>query len=383
MEIKEISEALDRIEGKMKETSEANKAELKRLGDEQVKLSRQLIEVQQNAVKAVAPKAEAKTVGAQVAESNAVKAFVEGSATKARMELAETKADAVNPIVTPTGGVVQAYRRPGVLAGAFRPFTIEALFPNIPVASNAYEYVKETDAGFVNGAAPVAEGAQKPFGSTGFELVSGTVKTIAHLARISKQLMEDALALEAYINQRIVYGVDLAVEDQITKGDGLGQNLSGIFKTGNYTAHGATLADLGTKNASLLDLILFAKTKIEQAYYRPSAILLNPLNWSRLQMLKNANGDYYLGHPATVAPAELWGLPVITTQAVAVDQFMVGDFTAAGTVWARQGLTVELFEQDSDNVQKNLITIRAERRLGFGIERPAALCGGALTVPAE
>ena len=235
----------------------------------------------------------------------------------------------------------------------------------------------------MNGAAFIAEGTQKPFGSTGFELVSGTVKTIAHLARISKQLMEDAPALEAYINQRIVYGVDLAVEDQITKGDGLGQNLSGIFNTGNYTAHGATLADLGTKNASLLDLILFAKTKIEQAYYRPSAILLNPLNWSRLQMLKNANGDYYLGHPATVAPAELWGLPVITTQAVAVDQFMVGDFTAAGTVWARQGLTVELFEQDSDNVQKNLITIRAERRLGFGIERPAALCGGALTVPAE
>jgi len=46
MELKEISDALDRIEGKMKDTSEANKAELKRLGDEQVKLSRQLIEVQ-------------------------------------------------------------------------------------------------------------------------------------------------------------------------------------------------------------------------------------------------------------------------------------------------------------------------------------------------
>lgn len=383
MELKEISDALDRIEGKMKDTSEANKAELKRLGDEQVKLSRQLIEVQQNAVKAMAPKAEAKSVGAQVAGSGALKAFAEGSATKARMEVAEVKESAGTPITTPTGGVVPAYRRPGVLAGAFRPFTIEALFPTIPVASNAYEYVKEKDDGFVNGAAFIAEGTQKPFGSTGFELVSGTVKTIAHLARISKQLMEDAPALEAYINQRIVYGVDLAVEDQITKGDGLGQNLSGIFNTGNYTAHGATLADLGTKNASLLDLILFAKTKIEQAYYRPSAILLNPLNWSRLQMLKNANGDYYLGHPATVAPAELWGLPVITTQAVAVDQFMVGDFTAAGTVWARQGLTVELFEQDSDNVQKNLITIRAERRLGFGIERPTALCGGALTVPAE
>lgn len=382
MEIKEISDALDRIEGKMKDTSEANKAELKRLGDEQVKLSRQLIEVQQNAVKAVAPKAEVKTAGALVAESAAVRAFIDGSATKARMELAETKATATDPIVTPTGGV-QAYRRPGVLAGAFRPFTIEALFPNIPVASNAYEYVKEKDDGFVNGAAPVAEGAQKPFGSTGFELISGTIKTVAHLARISKQLMEDAPALEAYINQRIVYGVDLAVEDQITTGDGNGQNLSGIFTSGNYTPHAATLADLGTTNATLLDLILFAKTKVEQNYFRPNAILMNPLNWSKLQMLKNGSADYYLTSPASIAQPQLWGLPVVTTQAVAVDTFMVGDFSAAGTVWARTGMTVELFEQDSDNVEKNLITIRAERRLGFGIERPAALCGGALTVPAE
>lgn len=380
MELKEISDSLDRIEGKMKDTSEANKAELKRLGDEQVKLSRQLIEVQQNAVKAVAPKAEVKTAGALVAESAAVRAFIDGSATKARMELAETKATATDPIVTPTGGV-QAYRRPGVLAGAFRPFTIEALFPNIPVASNAYEYVKEKDDGFVNGAAPVAEGAQKPFGSTGFELISGTIKTVAHLARISKQLMEDAPALEAYINQRIVYGVDLAVEDQITTGDGNGQNLSGIFTSGNYTPHAAKLADLGTTNATLLDLILFAKTKVEQNYFRPNAILMNPLNWSKLQMLKNGSADYYLTSPASIAQPQLWGLPVVTTQAVAVDTFMVGDFSAAGTVWTRTGMTVELFEQDSDNVEKNLITIRAERRLGFGIERPGALCGGALTVP--
>lgn len=380
MELKEISDALDRIEGKMKDTSEANRAELKRLGDEQVKLSRQLIEVQQNAVKAVAPKAEVKTAGALVAESAAVRAFIDGSATKARMELAETKATATDPIVTPTGGV-QAYRRPGVLAGAFRPFTIEALFPNIPVASNAYEYVKEKDDGFVNGAAPVAEGAQKPFGSTGFELISGTIKTVAHLARISKQLMEDAPALEAYINQRIVYGVDLAVEDQITTGDGNGQNLSGIFTSGNYTPHAAKLADLGTANATLLDLILFAKTKVEQNYFRPNAILMNPLNWSKLQMLKNGSADYYLTSPASIAQPQLWGLPVVTTQAVAVDTFMVGDFSAAGTVWTRTGMTVELFEQDSDNVEKNLITIRAERRLGFGIERPGALCGGALTVP--
>ena len=57
--------------------------------------------------------------------------------------------------------------------------------------------------------------------------------------------------------------------------------------------------------------------------------------------------------------------------------------TRGHTLWTRQGMTVEMFEQDVDNVQKNLVTIRAERRLGFGVERAAALCGGDLTLPIE
>lgn len=55
-EIKQVMEALDRVEGKMDETSKSNAAELKRLGEEQTKLSRQLMELQQ---KGVAAKQEA------------------------------------------------------------------------------------------------------------------------------------------------------------------------------------------------------------------------------------------------------------------------------------------------------------------------------------
>lgn len=386
MELNQITEALDRIEGKMSETSASNAAELKRLGEEQTKFARQLLEVQQKSLGAGMPKAEIKTAGAQFTEAAGFKAFAEGSAQRARVDLkeidAEAKADAVDPITTPTGGVVQAYRRPGVLAGAFRPLTIEALFPTINIASNAFEYVQENESKFVNGAKFVAEGAQKPFGSTDFELKTGNVRTIAHLARISKQLLADAPALAAYINQRMVYGVDLVVEDQLVTGDGAGQNLSGILASGNYTEHGATQADLGGSSATLLDLILFAKSKVEQAFYRPNVILLNPADWTALQMAKNNSGDYYLGHPASVAPKNLWGLPVWTTPAIPKSKFLVGDFTQAATLWTRQGMTVEAFEQDQDNVQKNLVTLRAERRLGFGIERPAALCGGALALPA-
>lgn len=383
MELKEVMEALDRIEGKMQETSSSNEAELKRLGEEQTKFARQLLELQQKGIK-VASGDEKKSVGDEFVATENFKAMASGAARSVRVDIkegvAEGKASAQNPITTPTGGVVQAYRRPGVLAGAFRPLTIESLFPTIPVTTNAFEYVQEKEADNVNGAAFVAEGAQKPFGSTAFETKTGNIRTIAHMARVSKQLMDDAPALVAYINQRLVYGVDLVVEDQLVTGDGTGQNLSGILNTGNFTAHGATLENLD-KAPTIFDLILFAKSKVEQAFYRPNVILLNPSDWSQLQMTKNASGDYYLGHPASVAPKYLWGLPVWTTPAITAGKFLVGDFNAAATLWTRQGMTVEMFEQDSDNVQKNLITIRAERRLGFGVERPAALVGGDLIVP--
>lgn len=381
MEMKEILDALERVEGKMSETAKSNESELKRLGEEQVKFSRMLLELQQKGVKHK-EEVEEKTAGDNVVDADNFKAFRDGSAQKARVELAESfdKKAALNPITTPTGGVVQAYRRPGILAGAFRPLTIEGLFPTLPIATNAFEYVQENEAKNENHAAFVAEGAQKPFGSTDFEVKTGTVKTIAHLARVSKQLMSDAPALAAYINQRLVYGIDLVVEDQLVTGDGSGQNLSGIFHAGNYTAHGAAKSDLG-KAPTLFDLILFAKSKVEQNFFRPNVILLNPLDWTKLLMEKNGSGDYYLGHPASVAPKYLWGLPVWTTPAMKAGNFLVGDFTQAATLWNRQGMTVELFEQDSDNVQKNLVTIRAERRLGFGVERAKALCGGALTLP--
>ena len=381
-DMKSILEAVERVEGKMSETAKSNEAELKRLGDEQVKLARQMLELQQKGIQGQKD-TEVKTAGDMVVDTDHFKAFRDGSAQKARIELAEAfdKKDATNPITTPTGGVLQAYRRPGILPGAFRPLTIEGLFPTIPVTTNAFEYVQEKEAENVNGAAFVAEGAQKPFGSTAFETKTGTIKTIAHLARVSKQLMADAPALVAYINQRLMYGIDLVVEDQLVTGDGTGQKLSGILHTGNYTDHGVTALKHLPKNPTTFDLILLAKSKVEQAFFRPNVILLNPSDWSAMLMEKNASGDYYLGHPASVAPKTLWGLPVWTTPAMAAGKFLVGDFNQAATLWTRQGMTVEMFEQDSDNVQKNLVTIRAERRLGFGVERVKAMCGGTLTIP--
>lgn len=376
--VKQINEALERIEKAMQATEAGNKEQLASLSKKQEELSRELLDIQQKGVKMAETKPEVKSVGATFTESEAFKSYVSGGATKARVEIPEVKA-AVDPMLTPTDGSVAPYRRPGVLAGAFRPLTVEALLPSIPISTNAFEYTQEKS--FTNGAAFVKEGAQKPFSSVEFELKQGTVQTIAALARVSKQMLADAPALTAYINTRMVYGVDLAVEDQIVSGNGTVPNLSGLLTAGNYTAHGAKLADLGGSDATLFDLLLFAKTKVENAFFRPSQFIMNPADWATLMMQKNKSGDYYLGLPASVAPKTLWGIPVVTSPAIPEGKFLVGDFTQAATLWVRSGIVVEMFEQDQDNVQKNLVTIRAERRLGLGVERPLALVGGDLVLP--
>lgn len=397
-EMKSVMAALDAIEKKMsenasKEEMKALQAQYAELQEKQVKLSKQLLDLQQKGLKLELPKPKAvKSIGEQVIEHGSFKTYLKGGATKCRFEITEFKAEGgdsqtsetpsaptvENPMLTPGAGVLQTYRRPGIVPLMQRPLSIEGLFPSSPISGNSFEYVQEK--GFINGAKVVAEGTQKPFSSIKFEVKTGKVHTVAHLAKVSKQMLEDAPALISYLNNRMTYGVDLVVEDMLISGSGGETELSGIFTEGNYTPVGATKGDLGSA-PNLYDLILFAKAKIQQAYFRPNMILLNPADWVKMLFVKNTSGDYYLNGPVNVASKTLWGLPVLDSQAIPEGKFMVVDTAQAATVWHRSGLVLEMFEQDSDNVQKNLVTIRAERRLGFSIERPEALVGGTLAIP--
>ncbi|WP_290149600.1 phage major capsid protein [uncultured Parasutterella sp.] len=383
-EMKTVMAALETIEKKM--STQVSAERFDELAEQQAKLAKQLLDLQQKGLNLNIPQKKAvKSIGEQVVDNSAFKSYLAGSATKCRFEIAEAKADdrgatveLENPMLTPGDGVLPTYRRPGILPKSVRPLSIEALFPSSPISGNSFEYVQEK--GFYNGANVVKEGSQKPFSSIKFEVKTGKVHTVAHLAKVSKQMLEDAPALISYLNNRMTYGVDLVVEDMLISGKGGENELSGIFTEGNYTPVNATAGDLGSA-PNLYDLILFAKSKIQQAYFRPNMILLNPADWVKMLFVKNSSGDYYLSGPVNVAAKTLWGLPVLDSQAIPEGKFMVVDTTQAATVWHRSGLTLEMFEQDADNVQKNLVTIRAERRLGFSIERPEALVGGTLAIP--
>jgi HK97 family phage major capsid protein len=285
----------------------------------------------------------------------------------------------VKNTITNTIGNTFSDRKPGVVGGAFRMLTLEALLTSLPTSSNAVDYVRENV--FTNAAAETTEGNLKPESAITTTVVTEPVATVAHWLKISRQLATDNASLAAYVNTRMVYGVNLRVENQIVAGNGTAPNIAGFTRAGNFTAHGYTAAGLtalGLLN-NRFDLIGKIIGDCQAGDYPADAIILNPADWWTMRLAKDTQNRYILGDPGSAIPPSLFGLPVVASNAVTADNVLIGAFGLSATFYQREGVVVEMSDSDGDNFIRNLITVRAERRCMLAVERPAAVRYGDLT----
>ena len=367
-----LAEMSTKADGEMKtlgKVSADTKTALDTIGDSQREFADRLTQLEQKGALKPEGTASEDGWGTQFVKSDSYKAFQQGATQKARIELKNT--------ITGGDATVPPDRRPGIVPGASNILTIESLYGSVGTSSNAIEYTKE--ASFTNDAAEVAEGAVKAETDVTFSLVSTPVATVAHWIKISRQLAMDNTALAAYVEARMRYGVQRRVETQLVNGNGTSPNLSGFLDTGNFTAHGYADAALGS---SLKKLVLIRRiiADLENAGYAPSAIVFNPADWATIEidLLTSAVNAVRVSYMASGQPM-LWGVPVVKSVGMTADTFAVGDFRQHGTIYNREGVVVQMSESDSDNFTKNLITLRAERRLALTSEIPAAIRAGDLT----
>jgi HK97 family phage major capsid protein len=377
-----VMKAIEGIEANIKAHADKAEAEFKargkvdadtktaidNLGTKQRELADELLQLKQKGVSTPEPKL-IEGWGDQFVKSDMYKAFAGGNAQKARVEVKNT--------LTGSDTVVAPDRKPGIVPGAFQPLTIESLYRHVPTSSNAIEFTKE--ASFTNNAAEAAEGAAKAESALTFSLVNMPISTVAHWIKISRQLAADNAALAAYVDLRMRYGVNRKVETQLVAGDGTAPNISGFLDTGNFTAHGYADASLGS---TLKKLVLIRKIigDLQAAGYTPNAIVLNPADWATIEidLFTTAAGQIRVNVNAAGVPT-LFGLPITASVGMTADNVAVGAFGDHGTIYDREGVIVEMSDSDSDNFTKNLITLRAERRLALASEVPAAIRAGDLT----
>ena len=311
------------------------------------------------------------TAGDRFVQDEEFKSFAAQSRPKGRVsvevkDITSLTTDAAGSV----GDLVQT-QRVGNIPLPQRRMTIRALLASGTMSGNSLEYEREV--GFTNNAAPVAEGATKPQSEIQYTLETATARTIAHWMRASVQILDDAPALRSIIDQRLRYGLAYIEEQQLLNGSGTGQNLEGLITAATaYAAPGGLVAD------QMIDTIRLGILQVALAEFPANGIVLNPIDWAYIEMLKDGDGKYLLGNPQGTLTPTLWSLPVVPTQAITVDKFLIGAFDLAAQIFDRQNATVEVSTEDGDNFKENMVTIRAEERLALAIYRPEALVYGDL-----
>ena len=336
-------------------------------------LKAQMLEVEQKMARGAAGGGEpfVETWGQQFvkAAEAEIAAMVRDRNAKAAVQIKAVTTDAAS------GGALIVPHRDGPNMLPQQRLTIRALLPVINIASGAVEYADQLTR--PAGAAPVAEGAAKPESGMTWELKTTTAKVIAYWIKASRQALEDAPQLQSIIDAEMRYGLALAEEAQILNGDGTGQNLDGLLSNATaFTDASGILAE--TTEPTRIDVIGAALYQVAMADYPANGIILHHADWFRLKMLKDSDGRYILGDPQSMTIPQLWGLPVIPTKAIAPDEFLVGDFRAAATLYDRWQPRVEV-GYVNDDFTRNLVTILAEERVALAVKNGAALVTGSFS----
>jgi len=388
----QIMKALDGVEAKLTamaakadgematigRVSQETKTAIEAIGVEQRTLAERLLAVEQKGSAQQDQQPVDKSLGAQFVEGTQYKSILgAGAATQFGRVSMEVKNTVTNAIAN-----TYSERRPGLVEGAFRVFTIEDLLTSIPTSANAIDWVRENV--FTNNAAEVAEGLALPQTNITFANATMPVQNVGHFIKITRQLSMDNAAMAAFINRRMVYGVNLRAETQIIGGNGANPNLSGLTNAGNFTAHGYTAASLTAAQLSptnRFDLIGKMIGDCALADYPADVVIVNTGDWWSMRLAKDAQGRYLLGDPALPGVPTLFGRPVVASNAMLVGKVWVGSLAQAATLHNREGIVVDMSDSDENNFQLGLVTIRAMRRLALTVEKPIAARYGDL-VPA-
>lgn len=311
------------------------------------------------------------TAGERFVESDEFKSFAEQQNPKGRITVEVKDISSLETNAPGSVGTMIQPQRGTMVNLPDRRMTIRALLAPGTISSNSLEYDVET--GFTNNAAVVADGTLKPQSEIQYEEATMKVVTIAHWMRVNVQTLADIPALRSMIDNRLRYGLSYAEEQQLLNGDGTGGTINGLINQATpFAAPGGLVAD------QMIDTMRLAQLQVALAEYAANGHVMNPIDWAYIEMLKDADGNYLIGNPqGTLAPT-LWGLPVVPTQAMAVDKFLTGAFDLAAQLFDRQNATVDMSTEDQDNFVKNKVTVRAEERLGLAVYRPEAIVFGDL-----
>jgi HK97 family phage major capsid protein len=273
-----------------------------------------------------------------------------------------------------TTGVMPIDRTPGIVPEARQLLTVRDVLTANPTTMAVVDFVRVSQPMSI--ASPVPEGSTKPENQLSLTALSEKIRTIATWIPASKQVLDDLAEMMGFIQQSLPYYVNLEEELQLLSGDGTGENLHGLIPQ----ASPFLPAGLPT-GWTRIDAIGVAIAQIVNAKELPPTFaVLNTADYWSMRLAKNTLGNYLMGDPQTVMSPNLFGLTLVPTTSIAKGTFLVGSGNpAASEIRDRMEMQVEVSTEHMDYFIKNLVAVRAEKRLALVVKRPASYVTGSFT----
>ncbi|BBJ59145.1 phage capsid protein [Enterobacter asburiae] len=308
-----------------------------------------------------------ESIGQQVISAEALKTFASSVEGNKRVSI-PVKAAMISTDVP--GNIVAPDRLPGIDVSPKQRLFIRDLIAPGTTSSNTIYWVQQT--GFTNNASVVPENTTKPYSDIEFAEKITPVRTIAHLFKASKQILDDFSQLQSQVDAEMRYGLKYVEEQEILFGDGTGAHLEGIIPQASAFDPAFTV-----EQQSGIDDLRLAMLQAQLARFPASGHVLHFVDWARIELTKDSLGRYILANPAALTGPTLWGLPVVATEAAAfLGKFLTGAFSAGAQIFDREETNVVISTENADDFEKNMITIRCEERLALAVKRPEAFVYG-------
>lgn len=280
--------------------------------------------------------------------------------------------------------------QPGVIALGMQRLTVMDLIAPGATDAAAIIYPKENTFGSVDGVAvatasggvpgmprakAVGERGLKPNWEPDLTSDSAAVKKVAITTKVPDEFMADFPAMQSYIDERLPFMVDTETEFQVLYGDGLNNNLKGIFSNANVQTRAIDTTSDTTVAASLKKGL----TDIQVgSFFEADGYAFHPYDWETASLLKDTQGRFLMGGPFYVPLTgglfvelyTFWGKPCVKTTAVTYGRPVAGSWRLGAQYFMREGMRLETTNANEDDFRRNMIAVRAEHRLALATYRP-------------
>ena len=266
---------------------------------------------------------------------------------------------------TNVNSVVLPFNEAGVSKAPDRQVFLVDLFNTATTTSPRVMWVERSARTL--GAAARAEGSVMGQSDLTYIRRNRDVENISGFIKTTDEAITDWDGLLSEIRLELFGEVQRKLDTDLLTGDGNTPNILGIATVAR--PYEATGLNTSIADPSVYDAIVAAATQIRVNLFNPNYAVLNPVDFAKMNLTKDANGNYVLPPFITAGGMNVDGMSVVSNTGIAAGKILVGDFTK-GTVYFRKGIDIRLWDQNDTDVQYGLKTITADMRATLKVSQP-------------